>query len=45
MSRFGRKHVVLVLEPGKLGFQVPDPLLEAAHLRQHAVIGTADLAK
>jgi hypothetical protein len=45
MSRFGRKHVVLVVEPGKLGFQIPDPLLKAAHLRQHPVIGTADVAE
>jgi hypothetical protein len=46
--RVGRlyvQRVVLFLEPDKLGFQVPYSLLEAAHLRNHAGIGTADVAK
>ena len=33
------------LEPDKLGFQVPYSLLEAAHLGNHAGIGTADVAE
>ena len=40
-----RKRVVLFLEPDKLGFQVPYSLLEAAHLGNHAGIGTADVAE
>jgi len=40
-----RERLVLFLEPDKLGFQVPYSLLEAAHLGNHAGIGTADVAK
>jgi hypothetical protein len=39
------KRVVLVLEPGKLGFQVANTLLETAHFRDHTRVGTADVAK
>ena len=39
------ERVVLFLEPHKLGFQVPNTLLEAAHLGYHAGIGTADVAE
>jgi hypothetical protein len=39
------EHVVLFLEPRKLGFQVPNTLLEAAHLGHHAGIGTTDVAE
>ena len=39
------KRVVLFLEPHKLGFQVANTLLEAAHFRDHAGIGTADVAE
>jgi hypothetical protein len=45
MCCLNRKRVVLFLEPYKLGFQVPYSLLEAAHLGNHAGIGTADVAK
>jgi hypothetical protein len=45
VSSLGSKHVVLVLEPSELGFQVPNTLLEAAHLGYHAGIGTADVAE
>jgi len=40
-----RERVVLILKPHKLGFQVAYSLLEAAHLRNDAGIGTADVAK
>jgi hypothetical protein len=46
--RVGRLYaecVILFLEPDKLGFQVPYSLLEAAHLGNHAGIGTADVAE
>jgi hypothetical protein len=36
--------VVLSLEPGKLGFQVANALLQATHFGDHARIGTADVA-
>ena len=39
------KRVVLVLEPGKLGFQIANALLEATHFRDHTRVGTADVAK
>ena len=39
------KRVVLVLKPGKLGFQVANTLLETAHFRDHTRVGTADVAK
>jgi hypothetical protein len=41
----GSKCVVLFLEPYKLGFQIANALLEAAHFRHHAGIGTADVAE
>jgi hypothetical protein len=40
-----RKRNVPFLEPIKLGFQVTNTLLEAAHLGYHAGIGTADVAE
>jgi hypothetical protein len=39
------ERVVLFLKPDKLGFQVTYTLLEAAHLRDHAGIGSADVAE
>ena len=45
MAGLHRKRVVLVLEPNKLGFQVPYALLEPTHLGKHAGIGTADVAE
>jgi hypothetical protein len=39
------KHIVLVLEPGKLGLQVAYSLLQAAHLCDHAGIRTTDVAE
>jgi hypothetical protein len=39
------KRVVLGLKPGKLGFQVTNALLKAAHLGDHAGIGTTDVAE
>jgi hypothetical protein len=39
------ERVVLVLKPHKLGFKVANTLLETAHLRDHAGIGTADVAE
>jgi flagella basal body P-ring formation protein FlgA len=39
------KRVVLVLEPGKLGFQVTYSLLETAHLRDNARVRTTDVAE
>jgi hypothetical protein len=45
VSSLYRERVVLFLEPDKLGFQVPYSLLEAAHLGNHAGIGTADVAE
>jgi hypothetical protein len=40
-----RERLVLVLEPHKLGFQVPYSLLETAHLGNHTGVGTADVAE
>ena len=45
VSRLYRERFVLFLEPDKLGFQVPYSLLEAAHLGNHAGVGTADVAE
>jgi hypothetical protein len=45
VSYLRSERVVLFLEPHKLGFQVPNTLLEAAHLGYHAGIGTADVAE
>jgi hypothetical protein len=39
------KRVLLLLKPHKLGFQVTNTLLEAAHLGDHADIGPADVAE
>jgi hypothetical protein len=39
------KRVVLFLKPYELGFEVAYSLLEAAHLGNHAGIGTADVAE
>ena len=38
------KHVVLLVQPGKLGFEITYSLLQAAHLRDHARIRAADVA-
>ena len=43
--RLDRQRIVLFLKPDQLGFEVAYSLLEAAHLRDHAGIGTADVAK
>jgi len=40
-----RERVILFLKPYKLSFQVAYSLLEAAHLGNHAGIGTADVAE
>jgi hypothetical protein len=45
MRRLRGQRVILLLEPHKLGFQVSNALLEAAHLRYHAGIGTANVAE
>ena len=39
------KRVVLLLEPDELGFEITYSLLEAAHLRDHAGIWSADVAE
>lgn len=39
------KGVVLGLEPGKLGFQVANALLETTHLGDHTRIGSADVTE
>jgi hypothetical protein len=39
------ERVVLFLKPYKLGFEVAYSLLKAAHLGNHAGIGTADVAE
>jgi hypothetical protein len=44
MPDFGSKHIVLFLEPRHSGLQVPYSLLKAAHLRDQAGIGSADVA-
>ncbi len=45
VGRLYRERVILFLKPDKLGFKVAYSLLEAAHLGNHAVIGTADVAE
>jgi hypothetical protein len=45
VASLNSKRFVLFLEPYKLGFQVAYSLLEAAHLGNHAGIGTADVAE
>jgi hypothetical protein len=45
MTETSSKCVVLFLEPGKLGFQVANTLLETAHFREHARVRTADVAE
>jgi hypothetical protein len=39
------EHIVLVLKPSKLSFQVTYSLLQAAHLCDHAGIRPADVAE
>jgi len=41
---FGGENVVLLLEPGELGFQVTHSPLEAAHFSYDAGIRPADVA-
>jgi hypothetical protein len=45
LSAASGKRVVLFLEPHKLGFQVANALLQAAHLGDHAWIWAADVAE
>jgi hypothetical protein len=45
VCHLGSEHVVLLLEPSELGFQIPNTLLEATHLGCDARIGTADVAE
>ena len=45
MASLNRERVILFLKPYKLGFEVAYSLLEAAHLGNHAGIGTADVAE
>ena len=45
MASLNRERVILFLKPYKLSFEVAYSLLEAAHLGNHAGIGTADVAK
>jgi hypothetical protein len=45
VASLNRERVILFLKPHKLGFQVAYSLLEAAHLGNHAGIGTADVAE
>ena len=42
--RLRGKHVVLLVQPGKLCFEIAYSLLQAAHLRDHARIRAADVA-
>ena len=39
------ERVVLLLQPDKFGLKITYTLLEAAHLRDHAGIGSADVAE
>jgi hypothetical protein len=45
MTSRSHEHIVLVLKPSKLGFQVTYSLLQAAHLCDHAGIRPADVAE
>jgi len=45
VATLNRERVILFLKPYQLGFQVTYSLLEAAHLGNHAGIGTADVAE
>jgi len=45
VASLNRERVIFFLKPHKLGFQVAYSLLEAAHLGNHAGIGTADVAE
>src|SRR5260370_21517374 len=45
MTDPGGEHVVDFLQPGKLGLKVTHASLEAAHLRNHAGIWPANMAK
>ena len=45
VASLNRERVILFLKPYKLSFEVAYSLLEAAHLGNHAGIGTADVAE
>ncbi|MBB4701332.1 hypothetical protein BJ982_002876 [Sphaerisporangium siamense] len=45
IPRLRRESVVLSLEPCELSLQIPDPLLETAHFRDHPRVETADVAE
>jgi hypothetical protein len=45
VTSLNRERIVRFLKPYKLGFKVAYSLLEAAHLGNHAGIGTADVAE
>jgi hypothetical protein len=45
MRQTSGKRIVLVLEPGELGFQIANTLLETTHFGDHTRIGTADVAE
>jgi hypothetical protein len=45
MADLRGKRVLLVLEPYQFGFKIANTLLEAAHLVDHAEIGSADVAE
>ncbi len=45
MTDSGSEHVVDFLKPGKLGLQVTNASLQPAHLRNHAGIRPANMAK
>jgi hypothetical protein len=45
MTDLRSKGFLFFLKPVKLGFQVPNALLEATHLADHAQIGPADVAE
>lgn len=45
MAEPSGERVVHFLKPGKLGFQVTNTLLETTHFRDHARIGTTDVAE
>src|SRR5579875_889963 len=44
LADLGGEHIVLLVQPGKLGLKVTYSLLKAAHLRDHARIRSADVA-
>lgn len=45
VASLGREHIVLLVQPGELSFQVTHSPLEAAHLIQHTGIRPADVAE